>query len=192
MALPDLTTQPHQNIIGAARQAATTLFQPGLMVGSILREDAIAESADEAETTADAKNSGGNEEHVRLPRTPGTRVVPPTPPPSTPLELDTEAYFLVLGAPPGAERLPLTTARTTFGRTGADVLLKDDAVSGPHFQIDVMGREFFVRDLKSRNGTLLNGHMVRYSEILPGDELQAGETVLVFRTADDGLSGRSS
>ncbi len=54
-----------------------------------------------------------------------------------------------------------------------------------------MGREFFVRDLSSKNGTFLNGHRVRYSELLPGDELRAGDTVLVFRTSEDGLS-RSS
>ncbi len=105
-----------------------------------------------------------------------------------PLRLDFEAFFLVLGAPPGEERIRLETARTTFGRKRADVDLGDPAASAPHFQVDVMGREFFVRDLDSRNGTFLNGHRVRYSELLPGDELRAGDTVLVFRTSLDGLS----
>ena len=53
-----------------------------------------------------------------------------------------------------------------------------------------MGSEYFLRDLGSRNGTHLNGHAVRYSEILPGDEVRAGQSILVFRTPDDGISPR--
>ncbi len=108
--------------------------------------------------------------------------------PLPPLKLDFEAFFMVLGAAPGEERIRLERARTIFGRKRADVDLADAKVSASHFQIDVMGRELFVRDLESRNGTFLNGHRVRYSELLPGDELRAGDTVLVFRTSNDGLS----
>ena len=108
--------------------------------------------------------------------------------PAVPLKLGFEVFFLILGARPGEERIRLETARTTFGRKRADVDLGDPAASAPHFQVDVMGGEFFVRDLDSRNGTFLNGHRVRYSELLPGDELRAGDTVLVFRTSEDGLS----
>lgn len=111
-----------------------------------------------------------------------------------PLTLDAEAFFLVLGAAPGRERIRLTRARTVFGRAAADadVELDDPGVSRRHFQIEVMGREFFIRDLASRHGTLLNGRKVRYMELLPGDEVQVGKTVLVFRLRDDGLSRRTA
>ncbi len=117
--------------------------------------------------------------------TTSTTLAPFAPPP---LSLGVAAYFLRLGAAPGRERLVLERARTVFGRGGADIELDDPAVSKRHFQVDVLGREFFVRDLGSRHGTFLNGRAVRYAELLPGDELLAGATLLVFRTAADGLS----
>jgi len=101
-----------------------------------------------------------------------------------------EAFFMVLGAPAGQERIRLERARTVFGRAGADVELADGSVAERHFQVEVMGREFFLRDLGSGRGTRLNGSEVRYTELLPGDEVAAGATVLVFRTADDGVSRR--
>lgn len=91
------------------------------------------------------------------------------------------AWLEIPGAPPEAGRIVLRSAHTTFGRLRADVVLADREVSARHFQIDVRGKEFFVRDLDSPNGTWLNGHRVRHSELLPGDEIRAGGTVLVFR-----------
>ena len=169
--VPDLTTRPGQDPAEVVREAATTLFQPGLLL-------------DEEE--------GAPEASLPAPRTsdPGTEVVASPVLEVSTVELEDQPFFLILGAPPGKERLEWTSARTTFGRDRADIVLDDDAVSAPHFQVDVMGREFFVRDLASRNGTRLNGHDVRYSELLPGDEIQAGRTVLVFRTTGDGLSAR--
>ena len=110
--------------------------------------------------------------------------VAPRPPP---LGFAGSALFLVVGGAPGRERLPLPSARTVFGRTEADVDLGDPAVSGRHFQVEAAGREFFIRDLGSRNGTFVNGRRIRYAELLPGDEVLAGSTYLVFRTSEDAL-----
>jgi pSer/pThr/pTyr-binding forkhead associated (FHA) protein len=79
----------------------------------------------------------------------------------------------------------LTLAKTVFGRHDADVALDDPAISSQHFQIEAFGREFFLRDLDSRNGTFLNGSQVRYSQVLPGDQITAGKTSLIFRLSDD-------
>lgn len=103
----------------------------------------------------------------------------PPPPPAV------EAFLTVVGTPPGGTPpggtpLRLTAAVTVLGRRGADLAFDDPAVSGRHCQIEAMGREFFVRDLESRNGVFLNGHKIRYSQILPGDELRLGGTTLLF------------
>ena len=95
--------------------------------------------------------------------------------------------FPFAGEKPGQERKPLVRAKTTFGRKKADCLIEDAAVSNSHFQIEAFGREFFIRDLESRNGTYLNGSKVRYSQILPGDQITAGKTTLIFRTSDDSI-----
>ncbi len=112
--------------------------------------------------------------------------------PSPPLRLEVDAYLMVLGARSGSERLSLSVARTTFGREEADVNLSDRAVSRRHFQIEAMGREFFIRDLESHNGTFLNGAKIRYSQLLPGDEIVAGNMVLIFRLSDDGIDRSGS
>jgi len=99
-----------------------------------------------------------------------------------------EAYLLRVGAEAGAERLALPWACTVVGRRDGDLKLSDVTVSGRHFQIESIGAEFFVRDLGSRNGTWLNGQRIRYAELRPGDALRAGRTLLVFRTAGDGIA----
>jgi pSer/pThr/pTyr-binding forkhead associated (FHA) protein len=118
---------------------------------------------------------------------PGTETleINPSTLPAPFLQLDVEAYLLVLGASPGQERRPLVRAKTSFGRQGTDIVLDDPAISTEHFQIEAFGKEFFLRDLESRNGTYLNGTRARYSQLLPGDQITAGKTSLIFRTSED-------
>ena len=152
-------------------EPADTVFQPALMMESIM---------DELEAVPDKTVPHGTSE-------PGTETLETDPSalPSPYLQLDVEAYLLILGASPGQERRPLVRAKTSFGRRQADVVLEDSAVSSLHFQIEAFGKEFFLRDLESRNGTLLNGTKVRYSQLLPGDQITAGKTSMTFRTSDD-------
>jgi hypothetical protein len=141
-----------------------TVFQPRVLVESVAGpgSETLAAPADAA--TVEPEQSGTRRRHA-----------------------GPEAYFLILGAAAGRERIPVVWARTVFGRAGADVEIADPAVADHHFQVEVMGREFYLRDLASGLGTRLNGREVRYTELLAGDEVAAGGTVLVFRTADDGI-----
>ena len=58
--------------------------------------------------------------------------------------------------------------------------MTDDGVSRAHAEIFIMGGTGYVRDLNSTNGTFLNGEQIREEELRPGDEVQVGETILVF------------
>lgn len=158
--------------VAEAAPDGTTLFQPGLIAAGLTEELADEASASIADPTG-----------VRHTQTLGGAA----PSPSPPLPGGFGAYFLILGAAPGCERLELRSARTVLGRDG-DLTLDDPSVSSRHCRIEVMGEEVFVRDLESKNGTWLNGHRIRYSELLPGDELGLGDAALVFRTSKDGLS----
>ena len=160
-----------------ADEPADTVFQPVLMMESIM-EELTAEPAG-PENTAPTSEPGTE-----------TLETDPSTLPSPFLELEVEAYLLILGASPGQERRPLVRAKTLFGRKGSDVVLEDPAVSNTHFQIEAFGKEFFVRDLESRNGTYLNGNKVRYSQLLPGDQVTVGKTTLIFRTSDDMIDRR--
>lgn len=152
-------------------EPADTVFQPALMMESIM---------DELESAPD-------DHRAPSPNEPGTETLETDPSalPSPYLQLDVEAYLLILGASPGQERRPLARAKTTFGRRKTDIVIEDPAISSLHFQIEAFGKEFFLRDLDSRNGTLLNGTKVRYSQLLPGDQITAGKTTMTFRTSDD-------
>jgi len=155
--------------------AYSTLFHPRAALGFGGEEE--WGGADEEETDGETETAGAE---------PGATFRADTvdaAPPSLPLA---GAGFLVLGAPPGSGRIPLPSARTVFGRKGADVDLDDPAVSRRHFQVEVAGRDVFVRDLDSSNGTFVNGRRVRYAELVDGDEVRAGETFLVFRSSPEG------
>jgi hypothetical protein len=143
---------------------AATLFQPGIMMEDLLGETSLVGAPTPPSPTAsDGARRGRLSARFEVP-----------------------AYFLLVGAPPGFERIELTSACTVVGREGADLVLDDAKISSHHCQIDVLGREFYVRDLDSLNGTFLNGHEIRSSQILPGDTLRLGNTSLVFCVGSSG------
>jgi DNA-binding NtrC family response regulator len=74
---------------------------------------------------------------------------------------------------------PLGQRPVMLGRDdGADLCLPVSAVSRRHAEVRREGARFFVRDLGSRNGTLVNGHPVSEAEIEPLDELRVGDAIL--------------
>lgn len=160
----------------ANQESVENVFQPVLAMDSMIRE------LSRTEETPDLQDEGPTGE-------PATEMLPSCPdaPPSPYLELDIEPYLLLLGAAPGDERRPLVRARTTFGRKRADEILDDPSVSAVHFQIEAFGKDFFVRDLESRNGTFLNGAKIDYSQLLPGDQITAGRATLIFRLSNDDI-----
>lgn len=158
--------------VSSPANPADTVFQPALMMDSIMDElEPASESGELQQAASTATGTDLISEETQLP--------------SPFLDLEAQPYLLILGARPGEERRPIVRAKTSFGRTEADVNLADPSVSSAHFQIEAFGAEFFVRDLASRNGTFLNNNRIRYSQLLPGDQITAGRTTLIFRLSDD-------
>ncbi len=83
----------------------------------------------------------------------------------------------------GGERVvPLTGPVTRIGRgTDADVRLADSGVSRLHAEIRLEGDAAQLVDLRSTNGTTVNGRRVQSSPLHDGDRIGAGTTALVFR-----------
>lgn len=83
----------------------------------------------------------------------------------------------------GNERVvPLAGPVTRLGRgPEADVRLHDTGVSRLHAEIRVEGAEVVLVDLRSTNGTTVNGRRVATSPLADGDRLGLGSTALVFR-----------
>lgn len=82
----------------------------------------------------------------------------------------------------GSERVVELKARvTTVGRSHEnDVTIDDINSSRKHCQIERNGPTYEIVDLKSRNGTLVNGILVLRKELRPGDVIEIGKTQMFF------------
>jgi len=85
------------------------------------------------------------------------------------------------------ERFPLSKPRITIGRArSSDVFLPDQWLSRHHAAVEQRTGGFFLLDLGSKNGTLLNGERVAGDRRLrDGDVITLGEHLLVFSLDDE-------
>lgn len=76
----------------------------------------------------------------------------------------------------------ITKYESFIGRASDnDIRLHDWFVSKKHAVIIRQGSNYFIKDLGSWRGTMVNGKNVRDCELKPGDEIQLGTTILGFR-----------
>ena len=79
-------------------------------------------------------------------------------------------------------------ATVTIGRLQDNIIvIENQAVSGHHARVVQEGGEFVVEDLKSTNGTFVNGKRVERQTLQSGDELLVGKHKLVFDSTGDDL-----
>lgn len=93
-------------------------------------------------------------------------------------------YINKLGIPKDIE---LTGEPLSIGRSReADIPLLDDKVSRVHCGIRLSDGDFYLKDLKPRNGTFVNGQRVEDTvKLKPGDRIQVGSTVFVLESASE-------
>ncbi len=91
------------------------------------------------------------------------------------------------------------TEFVSLGRDdGNHIVLTDNFVSSRHARIEKRDQGFFLRDLRSRNGTSLNGNPVLEARLSDGDRLKFGRTEMTFtstkeiKAAPQMLSSRNS
>lgn len=80
---------------------------------------------------------------------------------------------------------------TSIGRApGNTIVLEDDYVSNEHALLMLRGRQWWVEDLNSRNGTLLNGEPLHAATIISaGDVLTIGGSQLKLEALPVGEAG---
>jgi Nif-specific regulatory protein len=101
---------------------------------------------------------------------------------------------LVIAGPLKDSTVPLPDGETSLGRDPANaVALPDASVSRKHCLLrrEEDGR-FLIKDLDSRNGTLLNGLAIKTEWLRHGDEVATGDSVFLFLTEEEDEALRES
>jgi hypothetical protein len=90
----------------------------------------------------------------------------------------------------------LDRARLSIGGASDNdiVLENDDFVSGHHAALKAEDKGLFVTDLGSRNGTLVNGKLMKSAThpLLPGDRIAVGRSVIEVTTPSAGAGPRQT
>jgi pSer/pThr/pTyr-binding forkhead associated (FHA) protein len=81
-----------------------------------------------------------------------------------------------------AELYPLVRPVTLIGRSSkCSIVLPDPYISSEHARIENQKERYFIEDLKSANGTLLNNNKLEVrTELKHGDRISFGGMVLLF------------
>jgi predicted component of type VI protein secretion system len=92
------------------------------------------------------------------------------------------AALLTFESGPFAGRIvALPNQMVTIGRApDNDVVVGDPATSGHHGRIEVRSGFFWISDLGSTNGTLVNGEPVIEKQLADGDQVAIGQNTLRF------------
>jgi pSer/pThr/pTyr-binding forkhead associated (FHA) protein len=83
---------------------------------------------------------------------------------------------------------PLTERETIVGRSpDTDIQLSHDpTISRQHFKVIKEDGKYRLVDMKSANGTFVNGAKISEVNLQDKDQIQAGQTKLLFRTGSQG------
>jgi transcriptional regulator with GAF, ATPase, and Fis domain len=94
--------------------------------------------------------------------------------------------LLVLSGPLKDSTIPLTEDEVTIGRDPTNgIAVTDPSVSRKHCILSGEQDRFLVRDLESRNGTLVNGVAVQQHYLQHGDQIAAGDSSFLFLLEED-------
>ena len=79
------------------------------------------------------------------------------------------------------KEVQLTKERTTVGRRPYnDIVIENLAVSGEHAVLTISGGKVCIEDLRSTNGTYVNGRAIQKQDLLNGDLLDIGRYKIRF------------
>ncbi len=92
-----------------------------------------------------------------------------------------------IGGPLKGIAFTLPASEVSIGRDSSNQLwAADPALSRRHCLIVASDGQFSIKDLKSRNGTLINGVPVEQQQLRHGDQIYIGDSVLIFLLKRDG------
>jgi two-component system, cell cycle response regulator len=97
-------------------------------------------------------------------------------------------YFIVLAGSNLGKMFKIDADEVIIGRSSdATIRLDDDGISRKHARVFLEAAELWIEDLKSANGTIINGERVDRQKLRDGDKLQVGATTILKFTYHDEL-----
>jgi hypothetical protein len=82
------------------------------------------------------------------------------------------------------QRIPLVGKLVVGRDPSCDIVLDGRLVSKKHALIQKIKDDFFIRDMKSTNGTFVNEKRIpegKYAKLEPGDKIKIGKTTLTLK-----------
>ena len=99
-----------------------------------------------------------------------------------------KAYLIVLAGSNVGEMYHLEGPETVIGRaSNATIRLNDDGISRRHARLIQLSDQVLLEDLKSANGTLVNGEAIIQRPLQDGDKIRLGSTTILKFTYHDHL-----
>lgn len=92
----------------------------------------------------------------------------------------------IINGPDAGSVFRIEKPRVTIGRSGADITLNDTEASRVHAAVEIRDMTYLVEDLKSTNGTLMDGAKIEgLTELQNHSEFQVGESTLMLIVTED-------
>lgn len=92
----------------------------------------------------------------------------------------------VINGPDAGSVFRIEKPRVIIGRTGADLALNDSEISRNHAAVEIRDTTYLVEDLKSTNGTLIDGQKIAGpTELQNHSEFQVGGSTLMLIVTED-------
>jgi diguanylate cyclase (GGDEF)-like protein len=115
-----------------------------------------------------------------------TRSSQPTVEPPARVPQGPSPYLIVIAGPSFGEMYKLKGERAVLGRGDrADIRVIDDGVSREHAAVERQDGKLVLVDLKSTNGTFLNGQRVPRQDLADGDKISIGSNTILKFTYQD-------
>lgn len=100
--------------------------------------------------------------------------------------MDTMPSLIVKFAEGEVQRISLPQGDLSIGRRpGHALVLDDSAVSADHASIFTVGKDSFLKDLDSTNGTFINNKRIRKHHLKNGDRIAIGKHVIIYGLEDE-------
>lgn len=98
---------------------------------------------------------------------------------------ETMVYLILMSGDDEGRKFEITKDETVIGRSAAtEIHLDDPSASGKHCMVLRQGERYTIRDLKSTNGTRLNGVGIREARLKPKDIIMVGSFELMLDGED--------